>query len=101
MVLERDAQLSRAGDRPHVSDQLAVGPAPGIANRTDLHAFDCSDEMFASARLSLEPGAVVLAHDGVGPGALPEGADETVAYVQLVIDHARRCGISPRSLGAA
>jgi peptidoglycan/xylan/chitin deacetylase (PgdA/CDA1 family) len=60
---------------------------------------DRADDMFASTRLSLEPGAVVLAHDGIGPGALRRGAGETVGYVRLVIDHARRSGLSLRSLG--
>jgi peptidoglycan-N-acetylglucosamine deacetylase len=59
---------------------------------------DRADRMFSSTRLSLEPGAVVLAHDGIGPGALREGTEETVEYVKLVIDHARRAGISLKAL---
>ena len=59
---------------------------------------DRADDMFASTRQSLEPGAVVLAHDGIGPGALRRGAEETVAYAKLVIDHAQRSGISLKAL---
>ncbi len=63
----------------------------------DWHG-DCGDEMFASTRLLLEPGAVVLAHDGVGPGALRKGAEETVAYAKLVIGHAQRSRICLKAL---
>jgi peptidoglycan/xylan/chitin deacetylase (PgdA/CDA1 family) len=59
---------------------------------------DPADEMFASTRLSLEPGAVVLAHDGIGPGALRDHAEQTVAYAKLVIDHAQRSRISLKAL---
>jgi peptidoglycan-N-acetylglucosamine deacetylase len=46
-------------------------------------------KMFAATRDQLAPGAIVLAHDGIGPGAKRSDAAETLAYVQLVIDHAR------------
>ena len=59
---------------------------------------DRAEDMFASTRPSLEPGAVVLAHDGIGPGALRKGAEETVGYAKLVIDHAKRSGISLKAL---
>lgn len=57
-----------------------------------------ANQMFASTRLSLEPGAVVLAHDGIGPGALRAHTEETIAYVKLVIDHAHRLRISLKAL---
>ena len=57
-----------------------------------------AEEMFASTRPSLEPGAVVLAHDGIGPGALRQDAEQTVAYTKLVIDHAQRSRMALRAL---
>lgn len=49
---------------------------------------DRADEMFAATRGRLGPGAVVLAHDGVGPGARRENTAETIAYVDLVARYA-------------
>ena len=40
----------------------------------------------------LVPGAVVLAHDGIGPGARRPTAAETVAYAEQLIGHARAIG---------
>jgi peptidoglycan/xylan/chitin deacetylase (PgdA/CDA1 family) len=49
---------------------------------------DAAPEMFAATRPGLQAGAIVLAHDGIGPGALRADARETVAYVELVARHA-------------
>ncbi|MGH2835565.1 MAG: polysaccharide deacetylase family protein [Solirubrobacteraceae bacterium] len=49
---------------------------------------DSAAQMFAATREQLEPGAVVLAHDGIGPGARRDGAAETVAYIDLFVRHA-------------
>jgi peptidoglycan-N-acetylglucosamine deacetylase len=46
-------------------------------------------KMFGTTRDQLVPGAVVLAHDGIGPGSKRNDAAETLAYVQLVIAYAR------------
>ena len=59
---------------------------------------DRADEMFARTWPDLEPGAIVLAHDGIGPGALREGTEETIAYVRLVMEHTRRHRITLRPL---
>jgi peptidoglycan/xylan/chitin deacetylase (PgdA/CDA1 family) len=50
---------------------------------------DDAATMFASTRAQLEPGAIVLAHDGIGPGALRQDASQTIAYVELVAEYAR------------
>ena len=50
-------------------------------------------KMFDATRDALDDGSVVLAHDGVGPGALRDDAEETVAYVGLVAEHARHHGL--------
>ncbi len=49
---------------------------------------DPAREMFSATRPRLEPGAVVLAHDGIGPGARRTTSEETVAYVELVARYA-------------
>jgi peptidoglycan/xylan/chitin deacetylase (PgdA/CDA1 family) len=48
---------------------------------------DSASAMFSATQSQLKPGAVVLAHDGIGPGAQREGAAETVAYLELVARH--------------
>ena len=49
---------------------------------------DSAETMFNATCGQLGPGAVVLAHDGIGPGARRDGAAETVAYLDLVARHA-------------
>ncbi|HET9094653.1 MAG TPA: polysaccharide deacetylase family protein [Solirubrobacteraceae bacterium] len=49
---------------------------------------DDAPAMFAATQDALGPGAVVLAHDGVGPGARRSDAAETVRYLDLVAGHA-------------
>jgi peptidoglycan-N-acetylglucosamine deacetylase len=55
---------------------------------------DRARAMFAATRAGLSPGAVVLAHDGLGPGALRLGSAETLAFVEIVIGHAEREGLT-------
>jgi peptidoglycan/xylan/chitin deacetylase (PgdA/CDA1 family) len=59
---------------------------------------DRAAAMFAATRGSLNGGAIVLAHDGIGPGALRADAAQTLAYVELAIEHARRRGLALRAL---
>lgn len=56
------------------------------------------EKMYAATRPGLKPGAVVLAHDGIGPGACRPDATATLAYVSLVIEHARRKGMALEAL---
>jgi peptidoglycan/xylan/chitin deacetylase (PgdA/CDA1 family) len=55
---------------------------------------DRAHEMFSATRSGLVAGAIVLAHDGVGPGARREDCAETARYVELVAGHARDRGLS-------
>jgi hypothetical protein len=48
--------------------------------------------MFAATRDELAPGAIVLAHDGIGPGARRRDVAATVTYVGLVAGHAQTHG---------
>jgi peptidoglycan/xylan/chitin deacetylase (PgdA/CDA1 family) len=43
-----------------------------------------AERMLADAGPDLHPGAVVLLHDGLGPGALREGCEETVRFARLM-----------------
>ena len=57
---------------------------------------DSAAQMLGSLRL--EPGGIVLAHDGVGAGARRETARETAALVGPLVTHARRQGLDPGPL---
>ena len=59
---------------------------------------DTAEQMFAATHESISAGSVVLAHDGLGPGARREGADETIRYVEMLAAHARRQGLSMEPL---
>jgi peptidoglycan-N-acetylglucosamine deacetylase len=59
---------------------------------------DSATEMLACTRAQLIADAIVLAHDGIGPGARREDAGETLAYVELAIEHARAVGLAVRAL---
>ena len=74
--------------------------SPRIASDRDLRLIgwtvdthdwrgDSAAEMFEATRADLTDGAVVLAHDGLGPGARRSDAAATLDYVALVGDYAR------------
>jgi peptidoglycan/xylan/chitin deacetylase (PgdA/CDA1 family) len=53
---------------------------------------DSASEMFARTGQDLRPGAVILMHDGLGPGARRSGCGETVALIEQIVTHARSLG---------
>jgi peptidoglycan/xylan/chitin deacetylase (PgdA/CDA1 family) len=59
---------------------------------------DSAPDMFARARIHLRPGKVVLAHDGIGPGALRGDIGETIAFTRMVGEHAARQGLALEAL---
>jgi peptidoglycan-N-acetylglucosamine deacetylase len=59
---------------------------------------DRASAMYSETRDELGAGAIVLAHDGLGPGALREDVRETVAYVERVAEHSRAHGLSLEAL---
>ena len=69
---------------------------------TDTHDWrgDPADAMFTATRESLVDGAVVLAHDGLGPGARRDSRAATLDYVALVAAHARDRGLTLEALTA-
>ncbi|HEY6397913.1 MAG TPA: polysaccharide deacetylase family protein [Solirubrobacteraceae bacterium] len=50
---------------------------------------DSAETMFRLTVGGLQPGAIVLAHDGIGPGALRADARETIDYTARVIAHSQ------------
>ncbi len=55
---------------------------------------DCAERMFEAVGAGLHAGAIVLAHDGIGPGARRDDASETLRLVSLVAAHAARADLS-------
>ncbi len=54
---------------------------------------DSAVDMFAATRPGLVAGAIVLAHDGLGPGAGRGDCAQTIDYTRLVIEHAHDVGL--------
>jgi peptidoglycan/xylan/chitin deacetylase (PgdA/CDA1 family) len=59
---------------------------------------DSATDMFKHTRAQLASGVVVLAHDGIGPGARRADCRQTAAYVDLVAQHAAESGLHLSSL---
>ena len=54
--------------------------------------------MLRNVESLLGPGEVVLMHDGIGPGALRTGCEETVALVEPLVARLRSMGCEPAPL---
>lgn len=59
---------------------------------------DSAEEMLARLEPRLEPGSIVLAHDGVGAGARRQHALETAKLIGPLVTHARARGLEPGPL---
>lgn len=62
---------------------------------------DSAGEMLSHVEPRLEPGAVVLLHDGLGPGALRPGCEETAALIPPLVEIIRDRGFEPAPMTAA
>jgi peptidoglycan/xylan/chitin deacetylase (PgdA/CDA1 family) len=60
---------------------------------------EAPEEMLARIRGSISPGAIVLMHDGVGPGATREGCAATVDLIRPLVALVRSYGLEPATLG--
>jgi peptidoglycan/xylan/chitin deacetylase (PgdA/CDA1 family) len=86
----------------HLADftpQLAQGRGLTIVGwSADTHDWrgDSAEAMLEA--LPLEPGGIVLAHDGVGSGARRETARATADLVVPLVERARARGLTPTSL---
>ena len=84
------------GDNAAWSERVARENGLRIIGWTvDTHDWrgDDADEMLRTTRVKLRDGAVVLAHDGIGPGARRTDARETIAYTRLVAEYANHAGL--------
>jgi peptidoglycan/xylan/chitin deacetylase (PgdA/CDA1 family) len=84
------------GDIAPWSEQVAGENLLRIVDWTvDTHDWrgDSAEDMFRATASGLRDGAIVLAHDGIGPGARRADAGETVRYAALVIEYAREAGL--------
>ena len=89
------------GDRAPWTAQVAAERGLRLVGwDVDTHDWrgDTAAEMWAATHARLGPGAVVLAHDGIGPGARRTDATETVAYVDRLIAHARERDLALEAL---
>lgn len=59
---------------------------------------DSAADMFEATREALTDGAIVLAHDGLGPGARRKTAESTLDYVAMVGEHVRGHGLRLEAL---
>jgi hypothetical protein len=55
--------------------------------------------MYEATRDRLEDDAIVLAHDGIGPGARRTGAAQTLGFVELAAAQAHADGLELGALG--
>jgi peptidoglycan/xylan/chitin deacetylase (PgdA/CDA1 family) len=62
---------------------------------------DTAEQMIAATGEALVAGSVVLAHDGLGPGARRDGAGETVRFVEFAARIAEQRGLALAALGTA
>ncbi len=60
---------------------------------------DTAGEMLLRLAPGIGPGAVVLMHDGIGPGATRDGCGETVGLLPPLVSLARSRGFEPVPLG--
>lgn len=89
------------GDTASWSHRVAVEYELCLVGWTvDTHDWrgDSAAEMFDATRAAIEPGSIVLAHDGIGPGARRRDPRETLRYVSLAAAHARRQGLRLEAL---
>jgi peptidoglycan/xylan/chitin deacetylase (PgdA/CDA1 family) len=90
------------GDLAAWTPALAEGRDLQLAGWTaDTHDWrgDGVEAMFADVTPLLVEHAVVLAHDGLGPGALRQGCEHTVALIEPLVAAARERGLEPGPLG--
>ncbi len=89
------------GDLAGWSPALAEGRGLRLTGWTaDTHDWRGrgAEAMLASVTPQLAGGAIVLAHDGLGPGALRTGCEQTVALIEPLVAAARAAGLEPGPL---
>ncbi len=81
-----------------IADDLGLSIALWTADTQDWRG-DSETEMLTNIEQRLAPGAVVLMHDGIGPGATRSGCQETVALIPRLAEHLEtlKLGTAPLS----
>ena len=77
-----------------VAESFGLRLAPWSADTHDWRG-DKVSEMLRRVEPLLGPGAVVLMHDALGPGARRSGCEETVTLVGSLVAHLRSMGCEP------
>jgi peptidoglycan/xylan/chitin deacetylase (PgdA/CDA1 family) len=121
---ERDLEWLRADTHAALAELATVGVRPSlwrtpwgdtapwtstVADEQELRLIDwtadthdwrgdSAEQMLEDTRGQLMDGGIVLAHDGIGPGARRDGAAETVRYVELAARHVRARGLTLTAL---
>jgi peptidoglycan/xylan/chitin deacetylase (PgdA/CDA1 family) len=82
-----------------VAEDFGLRLAPWNIDTRDWRA-DSACEMLRNVEPLLSPGEIVLMHDGIGPGALRTGCEETVALVEPLVARLRAmgCELAPLTL---
>ncbi len=80
-----------------VAENFGLRLAPWSIDTRDWRG-DTAREMVHGVEPLLGPGEVVLMHDGIGPGALRTGCEETVALVEPLVARLRSLGCEPAPL---
>jgi peptidoglycan/xylan/chitin deacetylase (PgdA/CDA1 family) len=89
------------GDRAPWTDSLAADRGLSLVDwNADTHDWrgDSAAEMFGAIAPDLQDGAIVLAHDGLGPGALRSGCKETVELVNSLLERVPLLGLEVAGL---
>ena len=82
---------------PTIADEYGLRIVGWTADTEDGRG-DSARDMFDAVRARLQPGAIVLAHDGIGPGARRADPRETVVFARLCAQHAEALGLRMTSL---
>ena len=77
-----------------VAEEFGLQLAPWSADTHDWRG-DSTPEMLRYVEPLLGSGAIVLMHDGLGPGSLRTGCEETVALVDPLVARLRSLGCEP------
>lgn len=80
-----------------VAGEFGLALAPWDADTHDWRG-DGVSEMLGYVEPLLGPGSIVLMHDGLGPGSLRTGCEETVALVGELVARLRSMGCEPAPL---
>jgi peptidoglycan/xylan/chitin deacetylase (PgdA/CDA1 family) len=85
-------------DSEAVAEELGLRLVGWSADSEDWRG-DAADAMLDRLEPGIGPGAVVLMHDGVGPGALRDGCGNTVGLVGPLVSVAGSRSLTPVPLG--